>query len=270
MRSRLLLSTVASSLLLAGIASAQTVQCPSDADIEWKIQACKNAGYGAEVAWDRYKCKYVVCKKTESSSSGNTSTGSVPDCSKAKAYNAEIALTCPSNRIMRSLDEQKCEWWKCAEQPVVTDPCAGVNQRNESVKQTCPPERLKSEWKEVSGQKCEVLWCEKELDCGKLRARLSELNASSEEYAKLKQEWVDRCGGVPPGKVIDCKKEGCSVRCEDGTLYNVCESVCVQQPTESTAPGLVKSPGRCKTTFDGKCRITRCSDGTTKRSCLKR
>lgn len=87
----------------------------------------------------------------------------------------------------------------------------------------------------------------------------------------------------PPPSRIQCWKssDGCTVKCEDGTLYDVCNLQCplpgvppspsIQtRPTEEGSAVREKSAVTCKKSRVGSCIIKRCSDGTVKKVCPKR
>jgi hypothetical protein len=139
-----------------------------------------------------------------------------------------------------------------------------------------------AKYKQLWWEKCEQPKSTPPQDeCTVLRVKLSKLDPSSADYQYVKNMWQKKCETPPtPTGEIQCWKNGCMVKCQDGTSFNSC--MCggpTSVPTwegpvgPSTLPdGTGKSMDdgvRCSTQHIGKCDVTRCTDGSIKRVCKK-
>ncbi|MSR86973.1 hypothetical protein EXS70_02260 [Candidatus Peribacteria bacterium] len=208
-----------------------------------------------ESTWDRNNCPWYKCVPITNDL-----------CKDAYANNEKVKASCPTTQIVRSMDDNKCEWWKCGEAPVTTvdDRCKESYVNNDRVKASCPATQIV---RVMDDNKCE--WWK----CGAVQTE-DKCHGSKENNAKVKStcpvgrivrsmddnkcEWW-KCGDLPTTDNVQCVKNGCTVKCNDGGIYNVCQQECPRPPTMSTqTKGSSSAPPTCKRTKEGNCWIVRC------------
>jgi hypothetical protein len=155
-------------------------------------------------------------------------------CPDSNTNYVKVNETCIGGRIVSYHDENKCLLYKCV--PNSTGSCAEADAYNEKVKETCKGTVTETK----DGKGCMWLRC--------------------------KEEPV-KPAVAPQTARVQCFREGCTVKCGDGGIYNVCGKECprvVPVPTANQTG--MTGTAACKRTKDGNCWIVRCGD-SVKREC---
>ena len=254
-----LITLAGASLLAATFVSAQMVECPDRITTYTRVKdVC--VGGRMESYYDNNKCLWYKCVGQSSSA----------DCSEAMAKNAALKETC-HGQIIDTYDANKCLWQKCADGGTPVNRCADAEANNGNVKANCRG-TIDTSWDPSS---CVWYKClEKPMGdaCTDAVSNNDNVRAScsADQITRAKVgncEWL-KCGPAKPqpstDKSVKCIRYGCTVKCDDGGIYNVCLKDC-PRPTATPATGGIT----CSETKTGKCVIRKCTDGSVKRDCSR-